>query len=841
MYPPKILILLFVLLSTFSSSRLAMNKSFALGIEIGTIWRNNPSLLHNDYPEDEFSLRIILPKDATFFTTNSSSDLDSLSFACGFFCAGPVATCDDYIFSIFVVNTYSSSDAVSFNAPKVVWSANRDRPVKENANVQLTELGDLVLYDSDGAHVWSTNTEDMSVAGMNLTSAGNLVLLNQSNMQLWRSFDHPTDTLVTGQILPEGQKLIAMTSVANWSSGNFDLTVLPDGMYAFAGTDTRLAYYRSPTGGTVTTNRSAYVALKNGSLEVFTNFRDTEAPDYQIQLPRDNYGLGFVRLDFDGHLRLYLWTNNSWVSSDVFDIADPCAYPLACGEYGICSDGQCSCPDAAIGQSGLFDVIDPREVNHGCLPIGSLSCDSARKPTLLSLPNITRFNGVYNWTTSEERCKLSCLNDCSCKASFFQQYDTSTGFCFLASDIFSMISVNSPSYSSNFSSLAFVKVNGATRNFVLSQGKLTVALAVGSSTFIALVVVAVLVVLRRNRAEPLEDDDIIDQLPGLPARFSFMELKSATEDFSKVIGKGGSGSVFEGQICDKQVAVKRLDGINQGKREFLAEVQTIGSINHIYLVRLIGFCAEKSHRLLVYEYMPNGSLDRWIFQRHQEAPLDWKTRLRIITDVARGLAYLHSDCRETIVHLDIKPQNILLDEQFTAKVSDFGLAKLIDREQGSVMTRLRGTPGYLAPEWLTSVINEKVDVYSFGIVIMEIICGRSNLDYSQPEESRHLISMLQDKAKTDQLLDLIDPRSTDMQCHLDEVSRMMNLAMWCLQVDSRRRPSMTEVVKILDGAMDVETELDLDLVNLELMVANRAVRGNIAATLQIDSVLSGPR
>ncbi|KAE8782383.1 G-type lectin S-receptor-like serine/threonine-protein kinase SD2-5 [Hordeum vulgare] len=815
-----------------------MNKSFALNAELGTIWRNNPSLLHNISPDDNFSLRIILPKEA--FMTSVNSYYNSIpSFACGFFCAGAVSTCDDYIFSVLFVSVYSFHAEVYFHSPEVVWSANRDHPVKENASVQLTKLGDLVLYDADGTQVWSTNTTDMSVVAMNLTRTGNLVLLNHVNTEIWRSFDHPSDTLVTGQVLQVGQKLMASTSMENRASGIFYLTVLPDGMYAFAGTDTPLAYYQSPTGGTVMTNKSAYVALKDGSLEVFTCFLDTEAPDYQIQLPRDNDGLVIVRLEFDGHLRLYQMPNNSWASSDVFDITDPCDYPLACGEYGICSNGQCSCPDAAIGQSGLFELIDQRELNRGCSPIVSLSCDSAQKPRLLSLPNITRFSGVYNWTTSEEQCKLSCLNACSCKASFFQQYDTSTGFCFVASDMFSMISVNAQSYSSNFSSLAFVKV-GARHKSVLSKGKTAIVTVVASS-LIASVIGAVLVVLRRKRGGPLEYEDIINQLPGLPTRFSFLKLKSATGDFSTKIGSGGSGSVFEGQIGDMHVAVKRLDGMSQGEMEFLAEVQTIGTINHVHLVRLIGFCAEKSHRLLVYEYMPNGSLDRWIFEKHQEAPLDWKTRLRIIADVAKGLAYLHSDCRQTIAHLDIKPQNILLDEQFTAKVSDFGLAKLIDREQSSVMTRLRGMPGYLAPEWLTSVINEKVDVYSFGIVITEIICGRRNLDYSQPEERLHLVSVLQDKAKNDQLLDLIDPRSTDMQYHLDEVSRMMNLAMWCLQVDSRRRPSMTEAVKILDGTMDVETELDLDLVNLELMVANRAVRGNIAATLQIDSILSGPR
>jgi serine/threonine protein kinase len=177
---------------------------------------------------------------------------------------------------------------------------------------------------------------------------------------------------------------------------------------------------------------------------------------------------------------------------------------------------------------------------------------------------------------------------------------------------------------------------------------------------------------------------------------------------------------------------------------------------------------------------------------------------------------------------------------FAAKVSDFGLAKLIDREQSTIMTRLRGTPGYLAPEWLTSIITEKVDVYSFGIVIMEILCGRRNLDYSQPEESQHLISMLQEKAKGNQLMNLIDPRSTDMEFHIDEVLRTMNLAMWCLQVDSNRRPSMSMVVKILEGTMSVETELDLDLVNIDLMMANRTARWDDVTT-QVESILSGPR
>ncbi|CAN6216613.1 unnamed protein product [Urochloa humidicola] len=839
MHHTEFLFILFSLIST-SSSKLVnavMNKSLVGSAELGTMWKNNPSLLHNASPDDNFSARFIL---GTTPISVNNYDYHPPSFACGFLCAGFAATCDAYIFSIFFMDEFIMEPEYHHDLPKVVWSANRDRPVRENATVHFTELGDLVLYDADGTLVWFTNTTGKSVVSMNLTGLGNLVLLDHRDTEVWKSFDHPTDTLVIGQMLHVGQKLMASTSETNWANGRFYVTVRSDGMYAFAGVDPPLAYYQSPTGGNMVTNTSAYIALKNGSLEIFTSFRSTEAPDYHIRLPTGDYDREFVRIDWDGHLRLYQWGkgNGSWVSSDVLDIADPCSYPLSCGEYGICSSGQCSCPDVALRQSGLFDVVDPRELSLGCSLRDSLSCGSAQDASFLALPNTTQFNIVYNWTTNEEHCKLSCLNDCSCKAAFFHHMDNSSGFCFLASEIFSLISVNAPSYSINFSSYAFVKVQEHRTG--LSKEKIIIILVIGSLTFVASVLITVLMILRRKSTEPTEDGHTIDQLPGLPARFSFESLKLATGDFSRKIGAGGSGSVFEGHISDKHVAVKRLDGINQGEMEFLMEVQTVGSINHIHLVNLIGFCAEKAHRLLVYEYMPNGSLDKWIFANQQAAPLAWETRLKIITDVARGLAYLHNDCRQTIAHLDIKPQNILLDEMFCAKVSDFGLAKLFDRDQGAIMTRLRGTPGYLAPEWLTSVITEKVDVYSFGIVVMEILCGRRNLDYSQPEERRHLVSMVQEKAKDDQLLDLIDSRFTNLELHLDEVFRMMNLALWCLQVDTSRRPSMSVVVKVLEGTMAVETNLDLDLVNIDLMMANRAARWN-NVTLQIESILSGPR
>jgi len=252
--------------------------------------------------------------------------------------------------------------------------------------------------------------------------------------------------------------------------------------------------------------------------------------------------------------------------------------------------------------------------------------------------------------------------------------------------------------------------------------------------------------------------------------------------------------------------VKRLDRTGQGKREFSAEVHTIGIIHHINLVRLIGFCAEKSHRLLVYEFMPKGSLDKWIYYRqgNNTLPLDWRTRCKIISHIAKGLCYLHEECAKRIAHLDVKPQNILLDDNSNAKLSDFGLCKLIDRDTSQVNTIMRGTPGYLAPEWLTSQITEKADIYSFGIVVMEIISGRKNLDTSRSEESVHLITLLEEK------------------------------------IDSKRRPQMSYVVKVLEGTMNVETNIDHNFVATSQMIFG--VAGNVGSSSPpLASDVSAPR
>ncbi|PPD74825.1 hypothetical protein GOBAR_DD28256 [Gossypium barbadense] len=277
--------------------------------------------------------------------------------------------------------------------------------------------------------------------------------------------------------------------------------------------------------------------------------------------------------------------------------------------------------------------------------------------------------------------------------------------------------------------------------------------------------------------------------------FSYSELSLATTKFTERIGGGGFGTIYKGVLKDgTMVAVKRLENIGQGIDEFLAEVDTIGNIHHVNLVKLIDFYIDKRHRVLVYEYMSRGSLDKWIFHENSSFYLDWKTRKKIVLDIAKGLAYIHGDCRQRIAHLDVKPQNILLDDSFNAKIYDFGLSKLINRDESQVVTRMRGTLGYLALEWQHSRITVKADIYSFGIVVLEGITGRMVLDYSQPDSDVCLLKLVKNKGQEKRLSDIIDLTREYVHQHIEEVNAMIMLALWCVNEDHTRQPSMHSVV-----------------------------------------------
>ncbi|RVW65148.1 Proline-rich receptor-like protein kinase PERK9 [Vitis vinifera] len=288
--------------------------------------------------------------------------------------------------------------------------------------------------------------------------------------------------------------------------------------------------------------------------------------------------------------------------------------------------------------------------------------------------------------------------------------------------------------------------------------------------------------------------------------FTYEELVKATNGFStqNLLGEGGFGSVYKGYLPDgREIAVKQLKiGGGQGEREFKAEVEIISRIHHRHLVSLVGYCISESQRLLVYDYVPNNTL---YFHLHGEGRpvMDWATRVKVAAGAARGIAYLHEDCHPRVIHRDIKSSNILLDYNFEAQVSDFGLAKLALDADTHVTTRVMGTFGYMAPEYASSgKLTEKSDVFSFGVVLLELITGRKPVDASQPVGDESLVEwarpLLSHALENEEFEGLTDPRLEKNYVE-SEMFRMLEAAAACVRHSAAKRPRMGQVVRAFDS------------------------------------------
>jgi serine/threonine protein kinase len=305
-------------------------------------------------------------------------------------------------------------------------------------------------------------------------------------------------------------------------------------------------------------------------------------------------------------------------------------------------------------------------------------------------------------------------------------------------------------------------------------------------------------------------EDFLQGISLIPIRYSYKEIKNMTRSFKDMLGEGGYGKVYKGKLrSGPLVAIKMLGkpkGIGNGQ-DFISEVATIGRIHHTNVVRLIGFCVEGSKRALVYDFMPNSSLDKYISSKEDHIFLTYKQMYDISLGVARGIAYLHQGCEMQILHFDIKPHNILLDKDFVAKVSDFGLARLYPVENSIVtLTAARGTIGYMAPELFYKNIggvSNKADVYSFGMLLMEIANRRRNLN-SNADDSMQIFFPYWIYNE------LIEEREIEMLGEVSDedkknVKKMFIVALWCIQLNPNNRPSMDKVIEMLEGdTKDIE-------------------------------------
>ncbi|KAF8413603.1 hypothetical protein HHK36_001595 [Tetracentron sinense] len=286
--------------------------------------------------------------------------------------------------------------------------------------------------------------------------------------------------------------------------------------------------------------------------------------------------------------------------------------------------------------------------------------------------------------------------------------------------------------------------------------------------------------------------------------FTLRDLELATNRFSaeNVLGEGGYGVVYKGRLVNgTEVAVKKLlNNLGQAEKEFRVEVEAIGHVRHKNLVRLLGYCIEGIHRMLVYEYVNNGNLEQWLHGAMcQHGSLTWEARMKVVLGTAKALAYLHEAIEPKVVHRDIKSSNILVDEEFNPKVSDFGLAKLLGSGKSHVTTRVMGTFGYVAPEYAnTGLLNEKSDVYSFGVLLLEAVTGRDPVDYGRPANEVNLVEWLKIMVGTRRAEEVMDP-ILEVRPTTRALKRALLIALRCVDPDSDKRPKMGQVVRMLEA------------------------------------------
>lgn len=705
--------------------------------------------------------------------------------------------------------------AVYYSGGVPIWTAGGPSAlVNSGGSFKFNSNGALQLLDGSGSVLWDSNTAHLGVTGASIDDSGNLILRNQTGATVWSTFQNPTDTIVPNQNFTANQVLRSgLYSFQLLNSGNITLTW-----------NNSVVYWNEGLNSSARSNISSPIlGLQPIGILVISDF--TLNRPYIIAYSSD-YAEGsdilrFLRLDSDGNLRIYSSSLRSGTQTMRWAaMADQCQVYGYCGNMGICSYNEsnsnpiCGCP------SDNFEPIDVNDNRKGCkqkvaiekCPGTATMLEMEHSMFLTYQPQID----TQVFSVGISACRLNCLVSGSCIAS--TSLSDGTGLCYL----------KTPEFVSGYQNPAlpgtsYVKVCGPVQPYnspdspiarnSRSSMRVWVVCVVVLATLLGLVALEVGIWFWCCRNSPKfgtlsAQYALLEYASGAPVQFSYKDLSRTTKGFKEKLGAGGFGSVYKGVLANKTlVAVKRLEGIEQGEKQFRMEVATISSTHHLNLVRLIGFCSEGRHRLLVYEFMKNGSLDNLLFsnQEHSGTFLNWKQRFSIAIGTARGITYLHEECRDCIVHCDIKPENILLDENHNPKVSDFGLAKLVNPKDHRYRTlkSVRGTRGYLAPEWLANLpITSKSDVFSYGMVLLEIVSGRRNFEVSEETNRKKFTLWAYEEFEKGNFDAIMDKRLTDVD--MEQVKRAIQVSFWCIQEQPSQRPMIGKVVQMLEGILEIE-------------------------------------
>ncbi|XP_027356119.1 receptor-like serine/threonine-protein kinase SD1-8 [Abrus precatorius] len=716
---------------------------------------------------------------------------------------------------------------------KVVWVANRDYAVQTSSAV-LTIHSDGNIVIIDGPMMYHVNNVSNNFSTYaTLLDSGNLVLLNNSNKAvLWQSFDYPTDTLLPGMNLGHDAALGYTWSLRSWTSANdpapgaFSLEYDFGRASLIVNKGSNVFWIDDHSNVTIESVINRIGAVMN-NLDYWTWPADSNSR---------------LVLEVSGELNEEFWSEEAkrWVSLQ----SSKCGTNNSCGVFSICNP-QALHPCDCLHGFKPFDIDSWRKGNKsaGCVRKTDLSCrnsssnDGFLQFNEVELPPTLDGYSEKTKTNMAKECESNCSRNCSCVA---YAYDLNGNCQLWLGEVLSLKNISTyedkfyntnPSFYLRLAASELILTESNTTNgkepmndFHKHENRrrdlLLIVILISFLTFLILGLFVYWTRRQRRKGEDLlhfdvgmsmkiTDSELSETDKGVKVKkkevklplFSFVSVSAATDNFSDAnkLGEGGFGPVYKGKLLNgDEVAVKRLSRRSgQGWEELRNEALLIAKLQHNNLVRLLGCCIDRDEKMLIYEFMPNKSLDFFLFDATKRRMLDWGTRVRIIDGIAQGLIYLHQYSRFRIIHRDLKASNILLDINMNPKISDFGMARIFGENELEANTnRIVGTYGYMSPEYaMEGLFSIKSDVFSFGVLLLEIVHGKKNTGLYQTN-SFNLLGYAWDHWRSNQGIELMDSTLEDTSStHV--VPRYVNIGLLCVQESPADRPTMADVVSMI--------------------------------------------
>ncbi|PHT43252.1 hypothetical protein CQW23_17277 [Capsicum baccatum] len=696
----------------------------------------------------------------------------------------------------------------------VVWVANRESPIPQHSTAVFTigDDGNLVLFDEKDKLIWSSNVSSTNSTIGALLDNGNLVLTHGESNILWQSFEHPTDTFLPEMKIGYNRKTGKRIMINSWTSnedprpGNFSFGIDPEGRPRFYIFKQNSIHFRFDDtyeylGGNLR-GTAWYLSIVSQNDEVYLTYGHIKG---WITLR--------VFVDPAGHLQVLSWTQyaNKW--KFIFQVPQTlCDIYAQCGPFGSCgglTSELCMC---LTGFKPKFSTDwDNGKWTDGCVRKVALGCDG--KDRFLKYENMKLPDHTISFGhMSVHECETQCIRNCSCSA---YAYLNSTCLIWFG-DLLDL--------GRNYSNgrVLNVRVHGSEpithggSGYSAHRQKNFIARIVSAICAILVLISFILFISKRRlRRQGWKNGTkaLIRSVSSLYSveksdikllQYNLQKIREATNDFhgENKLGEGGFGPVFKGFLAEVgDIAIKRLSRrSSQGLEEFMNELKLIAKLQHKNLVSLLGCCVEGEEKILIYEYMSNCSLDKFLFDPSLKVSLNWGTRFGIIEGISQGMLYLHKYSRLKVIHRDLKASNILLDNEMIPKISDFGMARIFGTDQTQANTnRVVGTYGYMSPEYVVyGQFSEKSDVFSFGVLLLEILSGQRNSDFLMTEISASLLGWAWNKWKEGRILELIDP-SVRETCDSNKATRCILVALLCVQEIPIDRPTMSDIVVMLSN------------------------------------------